>query len=282
MQAAAKERGALWVKAFKTDGKFDDGIIQNELNQRTYGGKPVTAFVAAGPAQAMQILRQVVAKEKPKENVEDYIRKARECLWDYHLIALHECQHIRTPEDAHPFMKGQPSMLDAFSAGLGYIIAMGELIIGIVLPESHRDEDGNLHNETGFALGWTDGTKEYRWHGIEIPEAWIETPNDVDVRKEFRDRSNAELRRTMSEVFGWDRVTRALGVKELQRDDYGALIECDVEGDGSPPWRMVDVKCPSTDRRYVIPVPPEIQTCRGGLAWSANVPEDQYELAIET
>jgi hypothetical protein len=49
------------------------------------------------------------------------------------------------------------------------------------------------------------------------------------------------------------------------------------------PMVCVSVQCPSTGRRYLLRVPPGIQTCRQAVAWTAGFDEpDAYQPQRET
>lgn len=278
---AAKLEARLWVDGFAPNGEFDIPGIQSILEKRkSEHGEAVSVYMFRSPTELNASIDDIINKHatSPEEAAE--VRKnAHRCVWDYYLMAFYESAYHQLEVQDHWFMK--ESLFPAYELGLGWLVNLDTVLLGVTLPLAHLDEDGRLHWEDGPAIVWGDGTKAYWWHGISIPEAWIEDKDSVDLRAEFRSDSNAERRRVMSECFGWDRVAKALGATTLQQDDYGKLIECEIE-EGEPPWKMVAVVCPSTDRAYTIPVPPETQTCREGLAWTAGVAEEDYCPKVET
>ena len=109
----------------------------------------------------------------------------------------------------------------------------------------------------------------------------IERPDDVDVRAVLKG-ANQELKRVACERLGWERVLGAVGASELQRDDYGILLETDSLGDGDPRARFARVVCPSTGREYVLRVPPDTTTARGGIAWTFQMTEEAYAPELQT
>jgi hypothetical protein len=139
-----------------------------------------------------------------------------------------------------------------------------------------------LHCDDGPAVKWPDGYSLWFWRDVNVPQGWIEEPETI-CAKTIVDEQNQERKRALCEILGWERALQLLDVKQVQRDDYGALLVTDViRDDHHKPATFCDVKCPSSGRRYIIRVPPETRTCRAGLAWSAGVKEGEYEFAMET
>ena len=64
-----------------------------------------------------------------------------------------------------------------------------------------RDEQGNLHGESGPALTYADGYVCHFWHGTAVPPDFYEW----DITRVLQER-NAEVRRCGVERIGWDAV----------------------------------------------------------------------------
>lgn len=86
------------------------------------------------------------------------------------------------------------------------------------------DDAGDLHNETGPAMAWSDGYALYFWHGVAVPGEAIEHPETYPTDKVFSE-PNTEVRRALIEKIGWDRLAEDLGLKEVQRDRWGILLK---------------------------------------------------------
>ena len=147
------------------------------------------------------------------------------------------------------------------------------------------DLDGEpyrLHREDGPAVQWPDGFALYFWRGISVPREWPMGFRDLDFGPIFLKEENQERRRVIAETVGWDKLLYAIKAKRVQRDDYGALLEADLGDDNGKPAKFVDLKCPSTGRRYVIRTDPAVTSCREGLAKMAGVLPEEYLFSEET
>jgi len=152
-------------------------------------------------------------------------------------------------------------------------------------PTMHTNEAGNLHNTTGPAVSWADGTRLWFNDGHYMEEGGryiVETPNKLTTEHILRI-NNEETRRLAIENFGWDKfiVEADCPVLDRRMNDIDNTIEMlvgapssrssadDVRWPRSQQNRMV-LFCRSTGRRYFLSVPSEIQTCSDAQAWMAN------------
>ncbi|MFI6516116.1 DUF6745 domain-containing protein [Spirillospora sp. NPDC050679] len=150
--------------------------------------------------------------------------------------------------------------------------------------ELHRDEPGRLHRGDGPALAHSDGFALHAWRGMPVPAGFIDslgglTPARIDAE------DNAELRRVMLEIFGYDRYLAEVGAQPVHRDETGVLWRIDLAGD--EPVVMVEVvnSTPEPDgtyRTYHLRVPPGTRTAREGVAWTFGVGEADYRPRKET
>ncbi|MCP2335684.1 DUF6745 domain-containing protein [Actinomadura rupiterrae] len=141
--------------------------------------------------------------------------------------------------------------------------------------ELHRDEPGRLHRGDGPALAFPDGLALHAWRGMPIPDGFIASLT----------RLNAELRRVMLEVYGYDRYLEETGAKPLHRDETGVLWRIDLRDD--EPVVMVEVvnSTPEPDgtyRQYYLRVPPETRTAREGVAWTFGIDAADYNPLKQT
>ncbi|MBV9125356.1 MAG: hypothetical protein JO112_18530 [Planctomycetes bacterium] len=123
-----------------------------------------------------------------------------------------------------------------------------------------------------------------RWRGVPIDQRIAFHPESI-TRDEILGERNAERRRVLLDRFGFERFMDQAGAEVLDRDhDAGGerrLLRVLLEGD--EPLVCVAVTCPSTGRRYLLRVPPDMKTCRQAIAWTAGFdnPAD-YQPQVET
>lgn len=144
--------------------------------------------------------------------------------------------------------------------------------------ELHRDEPGRLHRGDGPALAYPDGFALHAWRGMPIPPDFVSSLTDLTAAR-ISSEANAELRRVMLEIFGYDRYLAETGARPLHRDETGVLWSIDLPGD--EPVVMVEVvnstpEPDGTHRTYYLRVPPGTRTARAGVAWTFGVDEADY------
>ena len=130
---------------------------------------------------------------------------------------------------------------------------------------------GELHNETGPAVAYADGTKAWYIEGHRLEEAGekiIMTPEKLNV-DEIRNLNNEEERRIAIERIGWERYLVETGATVLDRrvnsvdNTVEALIELPERPAQTSAWRnqpkqrVIMLACRSTARKYTIGVPGE-------------------------
>lgn len=96
---------------------------------------------------------------------------------------------------------------------------------------------------------------------------------------------NAEVRRVMIERYGTDRYLLESDAKLIDEDATGKLWRVELEDDEP----LVMVGCINSTaepdgsfREYYLRVPPTTKTAREGIAWTFDIPEDEYVPAIQT
>ncbi|CNE38438.1 17 kDa surface antigen family protein [Mycobacterium tuberculosis] len=144
--------------------------------------------------------------------------------------------------------------------------------------ELHRDEPGRLHRGDGPALAYPDGFALHAWRGMPIPPDFVASLTGLTAAR-ISSEPNAELRRVMLEIFGYDRYLAETGARPLHRDETGVLWSIDLPGD--EPVVMVEVvnstpEPDGTHRTYYLRVPPGTRTARAGVAWTFGVDEADY------
>ncbi len=140
-------------------------------------------------------------------------------------------------------------------------------------PDVIKIDERNLsHCENGPSHRWSDGWALYHWHGVRVPQNWIEDRASLTPEIALKEQ-NAELRRSACEIIGWNNILTKLKAKTIQKDEdpmIGELVEVTLEGNKE---RFLKVLC-GTNREFAIPVPREMKTALEANAWTYDVPPD--------
>ena len=165
-----------------------------------------------------------------------------------------------------------------------------QVVIVCDRPSAIRvDERDRLHGEGVPAVEYRDGWGMWIWHDVDATEAVIK--GDFG-KAEFLAERNAEVRRVMAEVKGWEWMLEELGGQRGATDEYGTLwtidlstgLEIDNEWDRPQVALVVDVlnSTPEPDgtiKRYLLSVDPE--ACAGlsptdCIGWTFSLPPGAY------
>jgi hypothetical protein len=96
--------------------------------------------------------------------------------------------------------------------------------------EIHRDMRHRLHRDGGPALLYPDGWGLYRWHGVEMPKYYIETPADqIDIAKGLAE-DNATVRMAIIQKCGFLRLKNQIPNKLISKTNSADLLEFDLQG----------------------------------------------------
>lgn len=171
------------------------------------------------------------------------------------------------------------------SASSGWVLALDGIAI---LSERHcvveRDDEKNLHCETGPAVAYPDGLSLYFWHGVRVPDHWIADRANLDPNEVIR-HDNVEVRAAGAAIVGWPKMLEVLKAKVIDDsgdEDIGQLIEMTLPGLNTP-GRFLKAVCP---RNGVIVegVPfvsdidgKPIDTALAAQAWRVGDPQSEYE-----
>jgi hypothetical protein len=123
-----------------------------------------------------------------------------------------------------------------------------------------------------------------RWRGVQVESRIVFAPETISAQ-EVLATPNTELRRVMLERMSHEKFLLEVNAQVLDQDtDTGGvrkLLKVNLEDD--EPLVAIWVICPSTDRNYVLRVPPNMTTCRQAAAWIAGFDNpDDYAPIKET
>lgn len=142
------------------------------------------------------------------------------------------------------------------------------------------DEYDCLHSSTGPAIRYIDGFSLYAWHGVDVPQRWIDEGPTVE---EAFNEENVEMRRVAFEILGWDKVLENLDTKILDEDKdpmIGSLLQVDLPGLGEEVF--LKVKCGTGRDNIVLPVPPDMKSAKQANAWLQHMGEEELNLEFRT
>ena len=172
---------------------------------------------------------------------------------------------------------------------IGWYLAYKDICIVSHKPtEIHLDNNKVLHNEKGMAVRYADGKGIYVWHGIMLPEKYefIITDKDKLTTDIIDAENNSELKRILLERFGYDNYIQKVEASVIDHSRWGTLYEIPVVN--REPIRIVKVVdgTPAKDgtrRQYFLKVSPKIKTALEAVAWTFNMPINDYQkLVLET
>jgi hypothetical protein len=197
-------------------------------------------------------------------------------------------------------------LYEAFVAGCWLLYWADDTLYWVAKPTVHREPGTQrLHHDAHAALE-SDVVNLYFWRGVMVPRFVIVRPDLITIAR-IEQEENAEVRRVLieryrhgEEIHGAAAFIGDAGGQRLDHDErYGTLWRRDIparvirEGDGDrhipgdEPIVMIEVvnRTPGPDgrfKRYWLRVPPEMRTAREAVAWTFNMPAEQYAPEIET
>jgi hypothetical protein len=124
------------------------------------------------------------------------------------------------------------------------------------------------------------------WRGVRVSDRIAFHPDTITVREILRE-TNVELRRVLLERVGmeWFCTNAQTQVVDCDFDSGGERRLMRVVFDGGEDEDIVclEVRCPSTERKYLLRVPPQITGCAQAAAWLAGFNNArQYRPLMET
>ncbi len=103
-------------------------------------------------------------------------------------------------------------------------------------------------------------------------------PDALTINEILSER-NVEVRRIMIERYGPEKLLKQTG-KVLDRSKSGTLYALELDREES--IVMLEVTCPSTERKFWLRVPPNMRKAREAVAWSFGLSASAYRPVAET
>lgn len=155
-------------------------------------------------------------------------------------------------------------------------------------PEFIRiDEANRPHCDYGPSHRWRDGWELFHWHGVRI-EPWLILEKHLITPDRIEAEPNAELRRVMLEIHGFDLYIAERGAKLVDQDSAldrpRQLLDLTVRGEKI---RVLQVENGTLEpdgrrRKFHLGVPAGCSTPHEAVAWSYGRGEKKYREAVRT
>jgi len=98
--------------------------------------------------------------------------------------------------------------------------------------------------------------------------------------REIMNCKNLEIRRLLIDRFGYERFLGEMKGHTIHEDGQNKLVKIDWKSE--EPIKLIRLKDSSTERFYVLRVPPSVSTCREAIAWTFGLREEEYKPLKET
>lgn len=152
-----------------------------------------------------------------------------------------------------------------------------------------------LHSINGHAIEFNDGLKINLIDGVVIePDIYnkIFTKNGINYKEIFK-LNNQSIKVIIIKNIGWDKIINYVGGKVIDEYITNSKVNnseltyqvIDVNMiNRVPSFRIVKVQCHSTLEEVFLVVPKEKQTetCKGAIAWTFGMTEEEYNPIYET
>lgn len=281
----------------KLGNQFSEGMnrqIEESLNQ-IITQEPYSAMVSADISEIMERLNKEVGLQLATDT---YLRLRKSVfLLIYMQISNCICNQLEDEleSDLQKSIKRQPRCVGVFwRAWSGWYA--GAKILGVKFDEDKLDLftrwndiantwcahnglcvvsqnpiechwlDGELHNESGPSVLWSDGYALWTIRGVTVDEQIVMRPETQTI-EQIREEENEEVKRIRIERYGWEKFIKEVEAKVIDRRTN------DVDGTREALFSLPDGirtfvgRCRSTGRVYFLEVGPEVETCEGAQVW---------------
>jgi hypothetical protein len=280
-----RERMAQWIDILRDDVHWNPAQAEKLFRKglKEAGRKGVRINLAGGPNDILDMYQGAVSSlhKRAKKKEDEYHRSDFILAADPSLAVVNIYQMLYLDCFALGFEHSlqEFDLLELARSGVGFIIDLGQEVILGSYPKIYLDTNARIHNPDEAAVQWPDGTHRFFWRGIEIPGEFITDPDSIDVAEIFNN-PNQEVRRSLMEIVGYERIMDTCESELISEDEEGKLWE--VKLSDREVVRLVEVNCFSTGRTYFLRVAPTVQTCKEGCASMVDVPVDKYKFAQRT
>ena len=201
-------------------------------------------------------------------------------LWASHGSGLDYC--ISVLNCAHDQRKWQ--VFQSLVSNCGWIFPFEKTCIVCARPiKLSFDSELLLHAEGEYAILYADGYSLYFNHGVVLPRKYGQRHPNQWQAEWILEEENAELKRTLIQGIGYDRICQELEARELDSWQEYTLLRIDkiIDDVDKQPIYLLKMTCPSTGFIHALRVPPELQSARQAIRW-VNWGIDPEKFALQS
>lgn len=170
------------------------------------------------------------------------------------------------------------------AAHTGGILPFTDVCLVAERPQIVRVIDlQDLHGEDGPVLAYWDGWGVYALYGDLVPEHFVLRPDEITV-DEIDYEQNRQVRHFLLERYGRERYVQNSGAQVVASDRWGTLYRREVPGREPICFVRVTNATPEPDgsyKEYLLRVPPGCETPLEAVAWTFQMPPDEYARLLE-
>lgn len=230
--------------------------------------EPTNFYFVESPISAIKLIKELDPTKTDREIFNEMIYGYNDASW---LSFYNYFQEVVGIEDCN-ILQG----LFELSHNSGWLNVYEDTVVIQNKPELICfDENNLLHSETGPAIRFRDGFSVYAWHGVRIPQEWIEEKNKLTPEIALT-WENIEQRRCACEILGWANILKKLNSTVIDEDgdpEIGTLVEVNIPDIGRE--KFLRVLC-GTGREFALPVPPEMRTALEANAWTYGMDIEEF------
>ena len=143
------------------------------------------------------------------------------------------------------------------------------------------NDRGQMHSDQGAAMVFRDGYKLHFIDGVRIPAAVSSEVSIEDIEKE----QNVEVRRIMIRRYGLEKYLSDSNAQVIDRNECGTLYK--KSNRNEEPLVVVKVTNSTVEpdgsrKEYLLRVPPYIASAKAAVAWTFDLPPEDYSPDLET
>lgn len=179
---------------------------------------------------------------------------------DHYEASLGDAAHAIDP-GVQEFVKDYLPFLEVPAFTMRNLASQGYRSIGQILPANMREEAIEGYSPEQLA---------------KDVSALVKLKEELPIYcDDILQANDQEVKQRMLKLYGYERFCVDAHAKVLDASGENSLLAVDE-------IRFLSLKDSSTDRRYLLRVPPHIERTKEGIAWTFGLSEEEYAPLIET
>jgi hypothetical protein len=270
---------------------LNDSLGLEKVNQtaRSWDGRQTTFQRSKAESRRNELVNKIIWDSGTTRGSLGELRRA---------VDINDLMRADTSDNVNPWLGSVPKAVDAeilckilkiddaemtwehevFHHCTAFAAFQRSCIVLSARPQLSMNEEGNLHNTTGPAVSWADGTQLWYNDGHYLNECGkriVAEPHKLSTAH-ILEINNEETRRVAIEKFGWDRFIAEADCPVIDRrvNDIDNTIEMLVgpprADEGRARQNRMVLFCRSTGRRYFLGVPRNVESCEAAQTWMSD------------